>query len=69
MTARVSMVALDNGRVLRTVFQLIRSGQFGRTSLSSSSQRAFQRWLNEASVSKLLSESIGNDPSVCDILR
>ncbi len=60
---------VDNGRVLRTVFQLIRSGQFGRNSLSSSLQRAFQRWLNEASVAKLLSASIGNDPSLRDILR
>jgi 60 kDa SS-A/Ro ribonucleoprotein len=59
----------DNGRVLRTVFQMVRSGQFGRTGLSSSLQRAFQRWLNEASVSKLLSASIGSDPSLRDILR
>jgi hypothetical protein len=40
----------DNGRVLRTVFQMTRSGQFGRKGLSSSLQRAFQRWLNDASV-------------------
>ena len=32
-------------------------------------QRAFQRWLNEASVGKLLSASIGNDPSLRDVLR
>ena len=60
----------DNGRVLRTVFQMIRSGQFknkagkGRVGLSSSVQRAFQRWLNNASIGKLLSASIGNDPSL-----
>lgn len=59
----------DNGRVLRTVFQMVRSGQFGRKGLSSSLQRAFQRWLNEASTGKLLSASIGNDPSLRDILR
>ncbi|TWU02879.1 TROVE domain-containing protein [Stieleria varia] len=59
----------DNGRVLRTVFQMVRSGQFGRKGLSSSLQRAFQRWLNEASVGKLLSASIGNDPSLRDVLR
>ncbi len=59
----------DNGRVLRTVFQMTRSGQFGRKGLSSSLQRAFQRWLNNASVGKLLSASIGNDPSLRDILR
>ena len=66
---RVFDRVVDNGRMLRTVFQMIRSGQFGRTSLSSSLQRAFQRWLNEASVGKLLSASIGNDPSLRDILR
>ncbi len=60
---------VDNGRVLRTVFQMIRSGQFGRKSLASSMQRAFQRWLNEASVSALLSASIGHDPSLRDVLR
>ena len=67
--------AVDNGRVLRTVFQMIRSGKFknkagkSRIGLSSSVQRAFQRWLNTASVGKLLSASIGNDPSLRDILR
>jgi 60 kDa SS-A/Ro ribonucleoprotein len=66
---RVFHRIVDNGRVLRTVFQMVRSGQFGRTSLSSSLQRAFQRWLNEASVGKLLSASIGNDPSLRDVLR
>ncbi|WP_168565183.1 TROVE domain-containing protein [Crateriforma spongiae] len=59
----------DNGRVLRTVFQMVRSGQFGRKGLSSSLQRAFQRWLNDASTGKLLSSSIGNDPSLRDVLR
>ena len=60
---------VDNGRVLRTLFQMIRSGQFGKKSLSSSLQRAFQRWLNTASPEKLLSASIGHDPSLRDILR
>ncbi|RMF42207.1 MAG: TROVE domain-containing protein [Planctomycetota bacterium] len=66
---RVFDRVVDNGRVLRTMFQMIRSGQLGRTSLSSSLQRAFQRWLNEASVGKLLSASVGNDPSLRDVLR
>ncbi|TVS21163.1 MAG: TROVE domain-containing protein [Planctomycetaceae bacterium] len=66
---RVFDRVVDNGRVLRTMFQMIRSGQFGRTSLSSSLQRAFQRWLNEASVGKLLSASIGSNPSLRDVLR
>jgi 60 kDa SS-A/Ro ribonucleoprotein len=69
LTHRVFDRVVDNGRVLRTLFQMIRSGQFGRKSLSSSLQRAFQRWLNEASVGRLLSASIGHDPSLRDVLR
>src|SRR5262249_43126417 len=60
---------VDNGRVLRTLFQLLRTGTFGRRGLSYSLQRAFQRWLNQASVPALLSASIGNDPSLRDVLR
>ncbi len=60
---------VDNGRTLRTLVQLVRSGQFGRKGLSYSLQRAVQRWLNSASVEKLLSASIGNDPSLRDVLR
>jgi 60 kDa SS-A/Ro ribonucleoprotein len=60
---------VDNGRVLRTLFQMLRSGLFGRKSLSYSLQRAFNRWLNGASVGALLSASIGNDPSLRDVLR
>jgi 60 kDa SS-A/Ro ribonucleoprotein len=60
---------VDNGRVLRTLFQMVRSGRFGRKGLSSALQKMFQRWLNYASVEKLLAASIGNDPSLCDVLR
>ncbi len=69
LTHRIFHRVVDNGRVLRTTFQMVRSGQFGRNGLSSSLQRAFQRWLNEASVGKLLSASIGNDPSLRDVVR
>lgn len=60
---------IDNGRMLRSLFQMMRSGAFAKKSLSSSVQRAFQRWLNTASVESLLSASIGNAPSLRDILR
>jgi 60 kDa SS-A/Ro ribonucleoprotein len=66
---RVFDRVVDNGRVLRTVLQMVRSGQFGCKGLSASPQRAFQRWLNRASVEKLLSASIGRDPSLRDVLR
>src|SRR5262249_37649471 len=41
----------------------------GRKSLSYALQRAVQQWLNSASVEKLLSASIGTNPSLRDVLR
>jgi 60 kDa SS-A/Ro ribonucleoprotein len=66
---RVFDRVVDNGRVLRTLFQMLRSGLFGRRCLSYALQRAFNRWLNSAAVGALLSASIGNDPSLRDVLR
>jgi len=60
---------IDNGRVLRTFFTMLRSGEYGRKSLSYSLQRAFQRWFQNASVGSLLSASIGDKPSLRDVLR
>src|SRR5262249_54816412 len=60
---------VDNGRLLRTLFQMLRSGQFGRNGMSYSLQRAFQRWLNTANAGQLLAASIGHDPSLRDVLR
>ncbi|MFO0935277.1 MAG: TROVE domain-containing protein [Gemmataceae bacterium] len=60
---------IDNGRVLRTFFQMVRSGRFGRKCLSYGLQRAVNRWLNHASVTSLLNASIGNEPSLRDVLR
>lgn len=60
---------VDNGRVLRTLFSLLRSGRFGSKGMSYAIQSAFQSWLNRASVGTLLSGSIGNDPSLRDVMR
>ena len=54
----------DNGRALQTFFQMVRLRRYAHKGLSSSMERAFQRWLNEASVGKVLSASIVNDPSL-----
>jgi 60 kDa SS-A/Ro ribonucleoprotein len=66
---RVFDRVVDNGRMLRTLFQLIRSGRFGRRSLSATLQRAFQRWFNGAGIQRIMAAMIGNDPSLRDVLR
>jgi 60 kDa SS-A/Ro ribonucleoprotein len=60
---------IDNGRMLRTFVQILRSGAVGRKSLGSLPKAMVQKWLNEASERKLVDASVGNDPSLKDIVR
>lgn len=60
---------VDNGKMLRTFVQVIRSGQTGRKSLGSAPKAMVQNWLNAASDRALLQTSIGNDPSLADVIK
>ncbi len=60
---------VDNGKMLRTFVQVVRSGQTGRKSLGSAPKAMVQRWLNEASDWALLNANIGNDPSLGDVIK
>ncbi|WP_420583701.1 RNA-binding protein [Ruegeria sp.] len=60
---------VDNGKMLRTFVQVIRSGQTGRKSLGSAPKAMVQNWLNTASDRALLNANIGNDPSLADVVK
>lgn len=60
---------ITNGRMLRNFAQFMRSGAAGRKSFGSLSKRLIQQWLNDASIHKLLRASIGNEPSLADIVK
>jgi 60 kDa SS-A/Ro ribonucleoprotein len=60
---------VDNGKMLRTFVQVIRSGQTGRKSLGSAPKAMVQNWLNTASDWALLNANIGNDPSLADVIK
>jgi len=60
---------IDNGRMLRTFVQIMRSGQIGRTSLGTRPKRLVQQWLEQASLAQLMSAATGNDPSLADVVR
>jgi 60 kDa SS-A/Ro ribonucleoprotein len=59
---------VTNGRTLRTFVQLVRSGRFGRNSLSGTVKRAVEKWL-QAAPDRVLLEATGNEPSIRDVLR
>ncbi|MTH99318.1 TROVE domain-containing protein [Roseibium sp. RKSG952] len=60
---------VDNGKMLRTFVQVIRSGQTGRKSLGSAPKAMVQNWLNAAPDRALLNANIGNDPSLADVIK
>lgn len=60
---------IDNGRMLRSFVQIMRSGQIGRTSLGSRPKRLVQSWLEQASMRDLMAAATGNDPSLADVVK
>lgn len=60
---------VTSGRMLRSFVQILRSGQTGRKSLGSRPKAMVQSWLNAATDAQLLAASVGNDPSLADVIR
>lgn len=60
---------IDNGRMLRNFVQILRSGVTGRKSLGSAPRRLVREWLENASDRQLLQATVGNDPSLADIVK
>ena len=66
---RVFDRVVDNGKLLRNFVQILRSGALGRRSLGSRPKRMIQRWLDQRSDAAIFKASVGNDPSLADILK
>jgi 60 kDa SS-A/Ro ribonucleoprotein len=60
---------INNGKMLRTFVQMVRSGVTGRKSMGSAPRRCVRTWLEKASVRQLLEASVGNDPSLADVVK
>jgi 60 kDa SS-A/Ro ribonucleoprotein len=69
LAVRVFDRVIDNGRMLRTFVQIMRSGAVGRTSLGTRPKRLVQQWLERASMRSLMHAATGNDPSLADIVK
>jgi 60 kDa SS-A/Ro ribonucleoprotein len=60
---------IDNGKMLRNFVQIMRSGVVGRKSMGSAAKRLVRDWLNGRETENLFRNSVGNDPSMSDILK
>lgn len=60
---------LDNGKMLRNFVQIVRSGVVGRKSFGTSVKRMIRNWLEGRSDAALFGDSIGQTPSIADVIR
>ncbi len=60
---------IDNGRMLRNFVQFMRCGVTGRRSLGTRPKRLVRTWLAEKSPEALFRASVGNKPSLADVIK
>ena len=60
---------IDDGKMLRTFVQILRTGVIGRKSLGSLCKRLVQRWLAKRTDEQIFRASVGQDPSLADVIR
>ncbi len=66
---KVFAQVIDNTKMLRTYVQILRSGVVGRKSLGTAPKRLVREWLANRDEDSLFRGSVGQDPSLGDILK
>lgn len=66
---RVFHRVIDNGRMLRSFVQILRSGAVARRSLGTLPKRLVRQWLEARGEDTLFRDSVGQSPSLADIIR
>jgi 60 kDa SS-A/Ro ribonucleoprotein len=69
LMAEVFDRVIDNPKMLRTFVQIMRSGVVGRKSLGTLPKRLVLQWLDNRSDQQIFRGSVGNDPSLADVIR
>lgn len=60
---------IDNGKMVRNFVQIMRSGVVGRKSLGSLPKKLVLEWLESRSAESLFHDSVGNTPSLADVVK
>jgi 60 kDa SS-A/Ro ribonucleoprotein len=69
LLAEVFDRVIDSPKMLRNFVQIVRSGVVGRKSLGSLPKRLVRQWLEAKSDEQLFTGSVGNDPSLADVVK
>lgn len=60
---------IDDGKMLRNIVQIVRSGKVGRKSLGYSLRKKISRLLDSWTPERIFKNSIGSDPSLGDVVK
>lgn len=66
---KIFPAVINDGKMLRNFVQIIRSGTVGRTSLGSAPKKMIQNWFNTRDGNQIFRQSIGNDPTLMDVVK
>ena len=69
LLATVFARVIDNGKMLRTFVQIVRSGAVGRKSLGTLPRRLVREWLAARTEQQLFDGSLGASPSLADVIK
>lgn len=69
LLAEVFDRVIDSPKMLRNFVQIMRSGVVGRKSLGTLPKRLVLQWLENRSDEQLFRGSVGNDPSLADVIK
>jgi len=69
LLSQVFSRVVDNGKMLRNFVQILRSGAVGRKSPGSRPKKLVQHWLLTATEKQLLNASVGNTPSLANVVK
>ncbi|MDB6132774.1 MAG: hypothetical protein JWM59_1017 [Verrucomicrobiales bacterium] len=69
LLAKVFSRVIDDGKMLRNFVQAVRSGVTGRKSLGTAPKRLVKKWLDGHSDDQIFRASVGQQPSLADVVR
>lgn len=62
-------MVINNVKMLRNFVQIVRSGVLGRRSFGTATKRLIANWINNVPPGVLFRQSVGQDPSLADIIK
>ncbi len=60
---------IDNGKMLRSFVQIMRSGMTGRKSFGTLPKKLILEWFDSRTDEQIFTNSLGNDPSIADVIK